>query len=61
MPLVATVSLSFEELERSIPSKEAVFCDLPTGLHFDVANKTVRLKIKRREAAPAAQPPKQPS
>jgi hypothetical protein len=58
VPLVATVSLSFEELERMIPSKDAVFCDLPTGLHFDVANKIVRLKIKRREAA--AQPPKSP-
>jgi hypothetical protein len=54
VPLVATVSLSFEELERGIPSKDAVFCDLPTGLRFDVANKTVRLKIKRREIAPPA-------
>jgi hypothetical protein len=62
VPLVATVALSFEELERAIPSKDAVFCDLPTQLHFDVANKTVRLKIKRREASPApAQPPKAPS
>jgi hypothetical protein len=61
VPLIATVSLSFEELERAIPSKDAVFCDLTTGLHFDVANKTVRLKIKRRETAAApAQPPKQP-
>jgi hypothetical protein len=60
VPLVATVSLSFEELERNIPSKDAVFCDLPNaGLHFDVANKTVRLKIKRREtpAQPAKQSP----
>jgi hypothetical protein len=56
LPLVATVSLTFEELERMIPSKDAVFCDLPTGVRFDVANKTVRLKIKRREAQPAATP-----
>jgi len=53
LPLVATVALSFEELERGIPSKDAMFCDLPTGLRFDVTNKTVRLKIKRREAAAA--------
>lgn len=59
VPLIATVSLSFEELERNIPSKDAVFCDLPTGLHFDVASRTVRLKIKRREAGapPAKQAP----
>jgi hypothetical protein len=62
VPLIATVSLSFEELERGIPSKDAVFCDLTTGLHFDVANKIVRLKIKRREAPPApVQAPKAPS
>src|SRR5262249_45340484 len=60
VPLTATVSLSFEEPERMVPSKEAVFCPLPTRLHFDVPNKTIRLKIKRREAA-APTPPKQPS
>lgn len=49
LPLVATVPLSFEELERGIPSKEAVFAEFNSGLRFDVANRTVRLKIKRRE------------
>ncbi|HYE63208.1 MAG TPA: hypothetical protein VD997_14530 [Phycisphaerales bacterium] len=50
LPVVATVHLSFEELERGIPSKEAVFSEYQTGLRFDVADRTVRLKIKRREA-----------
>jgi hypothetical protein len=49
LPLVATVALSFEELERGITSKEAFFSELPTSLRLDVANRTVRLKITRRE------------
>ena len=56
LPLVATVPLSFEELERGIPSKEAVFSELPSGLRFDVANRTVRLKITKREPAAGAAP-----
>jgi YbbR domain-containing protein len=63
--LVATVPLSFEELEHNIPSKDATIGalvgDLPPGLRFDVANKTVRLKIKKREnggvPSPATQKP----
>jgi len=46
---IAYVSLSFEELERGIPSKEAVFTDLPTSLRFEVPNRNVRLRITRRE------------
>lgn len=49
-PLVAEVPLSFEELERGIPSKDAVFSSVPSSLKFDVANRTVRLAIKRRPA-----------
>lgn len=49
-PVVATLSLSFEELERGIPSKEAAFLDLAPGLRAEAANKTVRLTIKKREA-----------
>ena len=60
--LVATVPLSFEELEHLIPFKDASFGslvgDLPAGLRFDVASKTVRLKIKKREAG--ASPPVAP-
>jgi hypothetical protein len=52
IPLVATVTLSFEELERAIPSKDAQFGEFQSQLRFDVANRTVRLKIKRRDATP---------
>ncbi len=47
-PIVATLVLSFEELEKGIVSKEAEFIDLPPGVKADAANKTVRLSIKRR-------------
>lgn len=47
-PLVATLSLSFEELETAITSKEAVFSDLPAGVRAEAANRTVRLEITRR-------------
>lgn len=59
IPLIAMVPLSFEELERGIASKEVQFHNLPGGsLRVDAPNKTVRLKIKRREASspPNAQP-----
>lgn len=48
--ILATVSLSFEELEKPVVSKEAVFADLPEGLKADAANRSVRLTIKRRAA-----------
>lgn len=47
--LRAYVSLSFEELERGITSKEAVFSDLPSPLRVEAPNRTIRLKITRRE------------
>jgi len=50
IPLIAWVPLSFEELERGITSKEAVFSELPSTLRFEVANRTVRLKISARKA-----------
>lgn len=53
-PIVAEVPLSFEELERSITQKDAIFPDVPAGLKIDVANRVVRLKIT---AAPI--PPKE--
>ncbi|CAG0952277.1 hypothetical protein PHYC_00263 [Phycisphaerales bacterium] len=53
IPLIAFVPLSFEELERGIPSKDAQFSSVPGGaLKFEAANRSVRLKIKRREPAP---------
>lgn len=50
-PLIAEVPLSYEELERGIPSKDAVFSGVPSTLKFEVANRTVRLTIKRRGPA----------
>ncbi len=47
-PIVAAVPLSFEELERAITQKDAVFPDVPAGLKVDVANRIVRLKITPR-------------
>jgi hypothetical protein len=52
LPVVAFVPLSFEELERGIASKDAVFAGLPTVLRFDVASRTVRLVITRRAPPP---------
>jgi hypothetical protein len=46
--MVATLPLSFEELERGITSKEVVFLDLPQGVKAEASNRTVRLSIKRR-------------
>jgi len=53
--VLATISLSFEELERGIASKEATFADLPEGLKAETANKTVRVTIKRRVQEKKAQ------
>ncbi|MBI1190064.1 MAG: hypothetical protein GC200_05210 [Tepidisphaera sp.] len=53
IPIVAEVPLSYEELERRIPQKDAVFTltpQLPTPVKFEVANRTVHLTIKPREA-----------
>lgn len=48
--LVATLALSFEELERGVTSKEVVFLDLPPGVKAEAATRNVRLTIKRRAA-----------
>jgi hypothetical protein len=53
--VIATLPLSFEELERQIPSKEVIFTDLPAGVRAEAINRTVRLTIVRR-AADARQP-----
>ena len=46
--VVATLSLTYEDLERGITSKEATFADMPTNLSFEVANRLVRLNVKKR-------------
>lgn len=48
--LVATLALSFEELERGITSKDVVFLDLPPGVKAEAVTRNVRLTIKRRTA-----------
>lgn len=60
--LIAVVPLSFDDLEAGITSKDAVFCDLPTPLRFEVQDKSVRLTITRREEAgrPVPQGPSAP-
>ncbi len=47
--VTAIVPLSFEELERGLTAKEAVFSELPTPLRFDVVDRTIPLIIRRRE------------
>ncbi len=49
LKVAATVPLSFEELERAIAAKDAVFSDLPSALRFEVQNARVRLDIQRRD------------
>ncbi|MEL7473153.1 MAG: hypothetical protein AAGK04_07540 [Planctomycetota bacterium] len=47
-PVVATVPLTFEDLERGIESKAAKFATLPSPLRFEVEDSIVRLEIRRR-------------
>lgn len=47
--VVASVSLSFEELERGITQKEVGFGDLPSPLRFETDSRLVRVAIKKRE------------
>lgn len=59
IPLVAYIALSYEELERNVTSKEAVFGDLPPELGpltFEAANRSVRLVVRRREPIPRPTP-----
>lgn len=51
LPVVAVVPLTFEDLERGIESKPAVFSPLPTPLVFEAENSVVRLEIRRRPEA----------
>ncbi len=46
--VVATLSLTYEDLERSITSKEAVFADMPSNLSFDAPNRLIRITVKKR-------------
>ncbi len=59
--VTATVPLTFEELERGIAQKEAVFTELPSALKFEAASRMVRLSITRRpESGGAAARPEAP-
>ncbi|HRJ49461.1 MAG: hypothetical protein KF787_12015 [Phycisphaeraceae bacterium] len=53
--LTAVLTLSFDELERGISSKDVLFSEVPTELKFETDRTTVRLRIARR-ADPAALP-----
>lgn len=58
LPIIAFVPLSFEELERGIPGKDAQFTNVPGGaLRFEAARRNVRLTITRREVAAPVSPP----
>lgn len=57
LTVTAFVPLSFEDLERGITSKDAVFSELPTPFTFKAGNTKVHLSIKRRETSPATQEP----
>ncbi|MBS0190166.1 MAG: hypothetical protein U0573_01430 [Phycisphaerales bacterium] len=48
LKIVATVSLSFEDLEKGIGQKEITFCDLPSLLKFETDTRLVRVSIKKR-------------
>lgn len=56
----ATVPLSFEELERGIAAKDAVFGDLPPTLRFEVQSARVRLDIQRRDVVGPPVPRERP-
>lgn len=48
--VVAFVPLSYEDLERRIASKEAIYFDLPTSLRFEPEAPLIELEITRRKA-----------
>jgi hypothetical protein len=54
--VTAVLSLSFDELERGITTKDVTFADIPTDLKFDADRTTVRLSIIRRELDPLTPP-----
>ena len=53
----AVVALSFEELERGIPGKDAEITGLPAGVEARVEDRFVRLTITRRTPASASVTP----
>ncbi|HLO41321.1 MAG TPA: hypothetical protein VK176_09880 [Phycisphaerales bacterium] len=54
--VTAVLSLSFDELERGITTKDVTFAEVPTELKFDTDRTTVRLSITRRETDPLTPP-----
>lgn len=60
IPLIAYLPLSYEELERGLTSKEAVFSDLPPELYplrFEAASRVVRFEVRRRPPGDSPPPP----
>ncbi|GMV27563.1 MAG: hypothetical protein AMXMBFR58_35940 [Phycisphaerae bacterium] len=55
--ITAVLSLSFDELERGIATKDVVFSEIPTELKFDADRTTVRLRIARRPSTTDAAEP----
>ena len=58
---VAYVALSFEDLEKAAAAgvpieKEVAFSDLPTALKFEPKQKTIRITVKKRDAAGPGKP-----
>lgn len=54
--IVAFVPLSYEDLERRISSKEAIYSDMPTGLRFEPEAPLIELEITKRESAETPTP-----
>lgn len=50
--VVAYVPLTYEDLERQITSKEAVYADLPTTVRFEPETPLIELEITRRASEP---------
>lgn len=57
LKVAATVVLGFEELERGITSKDAVFNLMPSALRVESDSRLVRFTIKRREGNGPPPPP----
>lgn len=48
LPVIATLSLTPEDLEKAITTKEVQFLGLPDSLRVDVERRSIRFQIERR-------------
>ncbi|MBX3381269.1 MAG: hypothetical protein KF805_14335 [Phycisphaeraceae bacterium] len=46
--VVATINLSFEDLEKGVTQKDVVFSEFPSLLKFETETRLVRINIKKR-------------